>query len=183
MAGTAGRFDTTGDRDPGAVGMLAYYLELAVRSLRRNIPLMVLLVMVVGFGIGASMTVLTTLRAMAIDPIPDKSSQLFVPQIDAWGPPTRPRGGPDAGNRLPDQLTYRDAVALVKAQRAIRQTAMYAVSLNMTGADGAPTPISGHALPLTPGKHKVTFVMGDDRYTFPVTITAGQTQAMTKDLE
>jgi putative ABC transport system permease protein len=54
--------------------MLAYYLELAVRSLRRNIPLMVLLVMVVGFGIGASMTVLTTLRAMAIDPIPDKSS-------------------------------------------------------------------------------------------------------------
>jgi len=145
VAGTAGRFDTTGDRDPGAVGMLAYYLGLAVRSLRRNIPLMVLLVMVVGFGIGASMTVLTTLRAMAIDPIPDKSSQLFVPQIDAWGPPTRPRGGPDAGNRLPDQLTYRDAVALVKAQRAIRQTAMYAVSLNMTGADGAPTPISGRA--------------------------------------
>ena len=48
---------------------------------------------------------------------------------------------------------------------------------------GLTTPIGGHALSLAPGKHKITFVMGDDRYTFPVVITAGQTQAMSKDLE
>jgi serine/threonine protein kinase len=48
---------------------------------------------------------------------------------------------------------------------------------------GLSTPISGKALSLTPGKHKITFIMGDDRYTFPVTITGGQSQSMNKDLE
>jgi putative ABC transport system permease protein len=43
--------------------MLSYYLQLAVRSLRRNIGLTILMVVVVGFGIGASMTVLTFQRA------------------------------------------------------------------------------------------------------------------------
>ena len=48
---------------------------------------------------------------------------------------------------------------------------------------GLSTPIAGKALSLTPGKHKITFVLGDDRYTFPVTIVGGQSQAMSKDLE
>ncbi len=125
--------------------MLGYYLELAIRSLRRNVALTALMVTVVGFGIGASMTVLTTLRALAVDPIPDKSAQLFVPQIDAWGPPSRPGGGKDASYDLLDQLTYRDAVALMKEHRATRQTAMYAVSLDAIGADGVLFPVSGRA--------------------------------------
>jgi hypothetical protein len=45
------------------------------------------------------------------------------------------------------------------------------------------TPISGHALPLTAGKHKITFVIGDDRFTYPVTIKAGSTETMSKDLQ
>jgi hypothetical protein len=45
------------------------------------------------------------------------------------------------------------------------------------------TPISGHALPLAPGKHKITFVIGDDRFTYPVVIKAGQTEQMSKDLQ
>jgi putative ABC transport system permease protein len=57
--------------------MFGYYLRLAAHSLRRNMALTALLVTVVSFGIGASMTVLTTLRAMAVDPIPDKSAQLL----------------------------------------------------------------------------------------------------------
>jgi hypothetical protein len=48
---------------------------------------------------------------------------------------------------------------------------------------GLKTPISGHALPLTPGKHKITFVIGDDRFTYPVMIKAGSTESMTKDLQ
>ena len=48
---------------------------------------------------------------------------------------------------------------------------------------GLSTPISGKALSLTPGKHKITFVLGDDRYTFPVSIVGGQSQSMNKDLE
>jgi hypothetical protein len=60
--------------------MLGYYLELATRSLRRNVVLTVLMIAAVGVGIGASMTMLTTLRVMSRDPIPDKSSVLFAPQ-------------------------------------------------------------------------------------------------------
>jgi hypothetical protein len=45
------------------------------------------------------------------------------------------------------------------------------------------TPISGHALPLTPGKHKITFVIGDDRFTYPVMVKAGSTETMSKDLQ
>ena len=48
---------------------------------------------------------------------------------------------------------------------------------------GMSTPISGHSLGLGPGKHKVTFVMGDDRYTFPVVIKAGATETLSKDLQ
>jgi serine/threonine protein kinase len=45
------------------------------------------------------------------------------------------------------------------------------------------TPISGHSLALTPGKHKITFVIGDDRFTYPVVIKAGSTENMSKDLQ
>jgi hypothetical protein len=56
--------------------------------------------------------------------------------------------------------------------------------IGIDGVDtGMSTPISGKALGLTPGKHKVTFIMGDDRYTFPITITAGKTERLDKDLQ
>jgi serine/threonine protein kinase len=44
------------------------------------------------------------------------------------------------------------------------------------------TPIGGHALPLAPGKHKITFVIGSEKFTFPVTVKAGETTAVHKDL-
>lgn len=106
------------------IGMLGYYLQLAVRSLRRNPVLTTLMIVAVGVGIGASMTMLTNLRAMSGDPIPDKSSRLFVPQLDVWGPDLHHAGGPGVGDRLPDRLTYRDAMAFMRAGRGARQTAM-----------------------------------------------------------
>ncbi len=112
--------------------MLGYYFDLAFRSLRRNVALTGLIVAVVGFGIGASMTLLTTLRALALDPIPGKSSQLYVPLINA-------------GRRLPDQLIYQDAMALMQAHQALRQTPMYGGSLVVTAADRAPFPVGGRA--------------------------------------
>ena len=63
-------------------------------------------------------------------------------------------------------------------------TSKPSAKIAVDGVDtGMSTPINGRALSLAPGKHKITFIMGDDRYTFPVTISAGQTQAMSKDLE
>ena len=69
--------------------MSAYYFQLAVRSLRANVALTVLIIAAVAVGIGATMTVFTVLLAMSGDPIPAKSSQLFAPQIDVWGPSSR----------------------------------------------------------------------------------------------
>ena len=66
--------------------MFAYYFGLALHSLKRNVVLTALMIAAIGVGIGASMTTLTVFRAMSGDPIPRKSTQLFAPQIDNWGP-------------------------------------------------------------------------------------------------
>jgi putative ABC transport system permease protein len=110
--------------------MVGYYSELAVRSLRRNVVLTTLMVVAVGVGIGVCMTALTTLRAMSGNPIPDKSAQLFVPHINAWDPA---RGKPGTSD---SQFSYRDAMALMKAHRGVRQAAMYQVILNVKTLSG-----------------------------------------------
>ncbi|HTC54148.1 MAG TPA: ABC transporter permease [Steroidobacteraceae bacterium] len=125
--------------------MLRYSFQLALRGLKRNLALTVLTVAAVGVGIGTCMTVLTTLVGMSGNPIPDKSSQLFVPQIDVAGPAARrSSGGPD-GAKLPSQLTYRDAVALLKAHRGVRQTAMYEVAQTVNPPGGRPFQVAGRA--------------------------------------
>lgn len=121
--------------------MLGYYLELAIRSLRRNIVLTMLMIAAVGVGIGASMTMLTTLVALSANPIPDKSSQLFVPQIDVQGDASLHHNF----NWLPRQLSYRDAMALMKVHPGTRQAAMFPVTLNVKPPQGNPFPAAGRA--------------------------------------
>jgi putative ABC transport system permease protein len=101
--------------------MFGYYIHMAVRSLRRNPVLTGLMVLAIGLGIGASMTMVTVLHVMTDDPLPGRSTQLYTPHIDPL-----PRdykqdgGGPDAS----DNLTWPDAMALLTARRATRQAAM-----------------------------------------------------------
>src|SRR5271154_3923642 len=104
--------------------MFSYYFRLALRSLRRNVVLTLLMIAAIGVGIGASMTTLTVFRAMDRDPIPEKSAQLFAVQIDNWGP-DKPAVTGDA-DRLQPQISYTDAVGLMHAHAARRQTTMYA---------------------------------------------------------
>jgi len=107
--------------------MFGYYLELAARSLGRNLVLTVLVIAAIGVGIGASMTMLTTLVAMSSNPIPGKSSQLFVPQFDVFGYASRSHAIRD----INWDLTYRDAMAFMKAQLGTHQAAMYPLALNV----------------------------------------------------
>ncbi len=125
--------------------MFRYHLKLAVQSLRRNVVITLLMIAAVGVGIGASMTVHTILWGMSGNPIPQKSDQLFTAQIDAWGPPSTQSGAPTGSVRLPGQLTYRDAAALMQAQRAPRQAAMYGVQLDVTPAGTRAFRASGRA--------------------------------------
>jgi putative ABC transport system permease protein len=111
-----------------------YYFGLAVRSLRRNIVLTVLMIAAVGVGIGASMTTLTVFRAMDSDPIPQKSRQLFAVQIDNWGPDNKSIVSGDK-ERFQEQISYIDAVGLMNAKAAHRQTAMYKTGAALTPAN------------------------------------------------
>ncbi len=105
--------------------MFAYYLQLGLRSLKRNPILTALMVVGIALGIAASMTTLTVMHLMGSDPIPWKSDKLHYVQLDNWSP-DQPYS--DDG-RPPDQVTYRDAVALMTAAKADRQVAMFKVGL------------------------------------------------------
>jgi len=124
--------------------MFAYYFGLAIRSLKRNVVLTVLIIAAIGVGIGASMTTLTVFRAMGSDPIPGKSDQLFTVQIDNWGPNPESSGPGSKSHRLQDQLSYTDAMALMKAHAAKRQSAMYASGVSLTPANPDLLPFQLH---------------------------------------
>lgn len=104
--------------------MFGYYMQLGMMSLRRNPVLTALMVFGIALGIGASMTSLTVFYLMGSDPIPWKSSKLHYVQLDNWDPnqPYNDDGSP------PDQVTYKDAQALMEAAKADRQAAMYKVA-------------------------------------------------------
>jgi putative ABC transport system permease protein len=99
--------------------MFGYYLDLALRSLKRNRMLTALMVLAIGLGIGASMTMLTILHVMTADPIPGRSAQLFYPQIDP-----QDMDNYKEGEDPPDQLTWIDAMNLLHAGKGTRQVAM-----------------------------------------------------------
>ncbi len=122
--------------------MFAYYFNLALRSLRRNPALTTLMVIAIGFGVAASMITYSVFRAVSGNPIPDKSSRLFTPQIDSWGPRQNLQGEP------PEALDYVDAMALMRAHAAKRQTLLYPVSLPVLpdGNGSLPIRATGYAV-------------------------------------
>jgi len=112
--------------------MFGYYLDLAIRSLRRNRLLTVLMVLAIAIGIGASMTTLTVMHLLSGDPLSGKSAHIFYPQVDA-----SPKGYTKSGPL--DMLDYRSAVDLWSAHRADRQ-ALIANSSVKASAPGTDLP-------------------------------------------
>lgn len=109
--------------------MFGYYLDLAWRSLRRSPGLTSLMVLAIGFGVAASMITYTVFRATSGNPIPQKSSSLFIAQVDNYGP-----SGNDSGDPMP-LLTYTDAMALLHAHQATRQAVIYPVATSVVPDD------------------------------------------------
>ena len=99
--------------------MFSYYLRLGWLSIRRNPLLSTLMVAAIAVGIGASMTIITVNYVMSSNPIPQKSDVLFYVQLDSDGG----EGAADPDYDILDQLTYLDAMALMKAGKAYRQVA------------------------------------------------------------
>jgi putative ABC transport system permease protein len=123
--------------------MFAYYLDLALRSLKRNKALTALMVLAIALGIGASMTTLTVLHVLSGDPLPGKSAQLYYPQIDP-----QDLKGMMPGKEPPEQLTLVDGLNLLHAARADRQALM-----------------AGGSAPIDPGKADMDPFYVETRYT------------------
>src|SRR3546814_18290531 len=83
--------------------VFGYYAKLALRSLRRNWVLSMLMVLAIALGIGTSMTTLTVMRLLSGDPMPGRRDTLFYAQVAA-SPKTSTRREPL------DLIDYRSAV-------------------------------------------------------------------------
>jgi putative ABC transport system permease protein len=116
--------------------LLTYYFDLAVRSCRRSKALTALVVLLMGCGVATCMVTFAVFRAAAADPIPWKSNQLFVPQIDSFGPAHNWKGEP------PELLSYTDAVALLRARQARRQVLIYSSKWTVLPGDAQHLPSS-----------------------------------------
>ena len=106
-----------------------YYLRLALRSVVRTPWISALMVLAIGLGIGACITTLTVYQLLSGDPLPQKSSRIFYPQVD-------PETSVQVRRDPPDQMDYTSAVDLWKLGRADRQAMIASGSLEIlpTGA-------------------------------------------------
>jgi putative ABC transport system permease protein len=123
--------------------MFRYYVTLGLASLRRNPALTTLMIVLIGAGVASSMITFAALRALTADPLPQKSSQLFGPQIDNWGPAHR-----SADGEPPQWLSYIDTLALLNAHKVSRETAIYGIALSLVPSDArrAPFTVKGYAV-------------------------------------
>jgi len=119
-------------------GLLAYNFWLALRNIRRNVVLSILMVVAIGIGIGASMSMVTVNYRFQANPIPEKSDVLHYVRLDS--------GDPNAQNDAPpNQLTYLDATALLRAKRAFREAAMSQARMAVVPPDREQRPFFARA--------------------------------------
>ena len=124
--------------------MFTYYFKLGVRSLRRNPMLTALMVLTLAVGVAASVSTLTILHMMSSDPIPQKSDRLFVPLIDN-GPLEGYTPG-EKRNEWEIQISYQDAMNIVKGAPGIRKTALYAIAAPIQPPRADMTPFNASGL-------------------------------------
>jgi putative ABC transport system permease protein len=107
--------------------MLAYNIKIAIKSLRRNPVLTLLLIGAIALGICVSTTFIALRHIFEKDPLPGKSQTLFYVRLDNWDP-QRAYVAEDPRS-LPSQLTYRDARALLKSDIPTRKTASFQTNM------------------------------------------------------
>ena len=103
--------------------MLTYHFTTALRSLKRNPVLTVLLIGGIALGICVSTAFVTLRHLYSKDPLPGKSDQIFYVRLDSWG--LNHAYKKDDPTSVPDQITYRDARALLRSNIPTRQTASF----------------------------------------------------------
>jgi putative ABC transport system permease protein len=103
--------------------MFAYDLRLALDSLKRHPGLSALMVLAIGLGIAVCTVTFTVYHAMATNPIPDKSGQLYAVTLDSWS--TERPYDDEQPEHPPHLMTYRDSTYLHDSKAAPRSVVMY----------------------------------------------------------
>jgi putative ABC transport system permease protein len=118
--------------------MTGYYLQLAVRSLRRNPGLTALMIGAVALGIAVCVMTLTMYRAMSGNPIWWKNDVLYAVTMDFWDP--QQSADEERPQLPPPQLTYRDATAVFRSDIPRRKVIMYKATgiLSVEGQQAKP---------------------------------------------
>jgi len=112
--------------------MLLYNIRIAVKSLRRNPVLTAVIIGGIALGICASTTFTTVRHMFARDPLPGKSDKLFYVRMDNWDPHTPyPTSADNPGEAIPPQISYRDAMALMRSTLPVHQTAAFAAMMTV----------------------------------------------------
>ena len=107
--------------------MLFYNIKIAIKSLRRNPVLTVLLIGAIALGICVSTTFIALRHIFEKDPLPGKSEQLFYVRMDSWDP-QRAYVAEDPRS-LPTQVTYRDVRGLLRSNIPARRTPSFQTNM------------------------------------------------------
>lgn len=126
--------------------MWNYYFKLGLKSLRRNPILTALMVLILGFGVGASMTAYTVMHVLGGDPMPHKSNQLFVPQMD-----TQPADNYEVGDDPDLQMGYLDVDPFLRAGKGSNRTAVYGIGPTIDASRKDLPPFGEPGLAMTRG--------------------------------
>jgi putative ABC transport system permease protein len=90
----------------------------------RNPWLTGLMILILSVGVAASVSTLTILHMMSADPIPEKSTKLFIPILD-----NGPANDYKPGDRyIDEQMSYRDVHALLNSAIGKYRTGLYGIS-------------------------------------------------------
>ncbi|WP_066966651.1 ABC transporter permease [Microbulbifer sp. Q7] len=101
--------------------MFGYYVSLALRSLRRTPVLSALMVAAIAVGVAAAMTTLTLNYMMSRNALSTKDDVLYAVQLDGWNP----HRAADNASEMPWQLTYQDAVNILRSDIPTHHVAMH----------------------------------------------------------
>ena len=115
--------------------MFIYYMKTALHNLQRDKTLTALIIAAIAFGIGASMTVFSIFQTMSGDPIPWKSSKLYVPRIDTRSPDDR------KDSIRTTLLSYQDASELYRSPFPSARSRQYTLAFHVL-------PLNSDRLPL-----------------------------------
>ena len=111
--------------------MFIYYLQLAAKSLKKTMPSTLLMVLAIACGIGISMTALTLNHVRGSNPIPEKAEQLYSLQLQSSGKTSTWR----MSDNMPVQLTYQDAINIMKSNPDTRHAGMYKTGFAVRSMD------------------------------------------------